>query len=69
MWLVSADRTCGSKYKSGSSQFRYPLLANSPPMVIHTVSLSDALTRGDRGCFLGESSLKSRSGGLTVTVI
>ena len=27
------------------------------------------LTRGDGGCFLGESSLKSQSGGLIVTVI
>ena len=31
--------------------------------------LSDPLTCGDGGCFLGESSLKSRSGGLTAAVI
>ena len=31
--------------------------------------LSDSVTCEDRGCFLGESSLKSRSGGLTVAVI
>ena len=31
--------------------------------------LSDSLIHGHRGCFLGESSLKSRSGGLTVVVI
>ena len=32
-------------------------------------TLSDSLTRGEGGCFLGESSLKSRSGGMTVIVI
>ena len=31
--------------------------------------LSDSVTRGDGGCFLDDSSLKSRSGGLTVAVI
>ena len=30
---------------------------------------SDTLSRGDGGCFLGESSLMSRSGGLTIAVI
>ena len=33
------------------------------------LTLSDSLTRGEGGCFVGESSLKSRSAGLTVAVV
>ena len=58
-------------YTSTNGKWKSYIFHNKSHNYIIAISKLDAvwLTRGDGGCFLGESSRKSRSGGLTVAVI